>query len=556
MATSLVQVQPEQIPVLTEQQLRIKQSIEDPVLFSKTFLNTECWNIQSEILSQLNKPYARVAVKACHSSSKTFTAAIAALWFLARYTESIVVTTAPTWNQVRKLLWGEIHSALSRSIYPFPEASQTELNFLSKGYPKRYAQGLATTVNKEDEGVKFQGYHAAHVLYILDEAPGIDPKLWEAMEGSAAGGDVRFLAIGNPTISGGPFHKIFTEERSGWKCFTISAFITPNFEGVTLEQLISKDFPDETLDNNPLTYLITKRWVRNQYYKWGPSHPFWESRVLGQFPSQNPDALLSLSWLEEAKNRELHGKGELSAGIDVAGPGEAETSLTVRDGPEIILHKQWEKSDPRGELVFELNPLRSRLKTVNVDSIGIGWGLYLHLKDLKFPAVPINICETSSDSEQFADCKAEYYWGLRLRAQQGDLSGLIDEETIGQLASIRWKPNSRGQIEIESKEDARKRGVPSPDRAESVMLAFATRNMVYGVLEYNKMQKAQLSQLQKPVTVDQQLECPNCKSTSVSKAQGQWICTQCLTQWGDRPRAIPSQQSRNDVLMKSKSRNW
>lgn len=550
MATSAVELQS------TEQQLRIKQAIEDPVLFAKTFLGTECWDIQSEILREVDKPYARVAVKACHSSSKTFSAALTALWFLARYTEAIVVTTAPTWNQVRKLLWGEIHSALARSIYPFPEATQTELSFLSKGYPKRYAQGLATTVTKEDEGVKFQGYHAAHVLYIIDEAPGVDPKLWEAMEGSAAGGDVRFLAIGNPTISGGPFHKIFTEQRSGWKVFTIDAFDTPNFEGISLEQLISKEFSEEQLTSNPVPYLITRKWVRDMYYKWGPTHPFWESRVRGQFPSQSPDALLSLSWLEEAKVRELHGKGELSAGIDVAGPGEAETSLTVRDGPEIIFHDQTSDPDPRGWLVLNLSPFKPRLKNVNVDVIGIGEGQYWHLKDLNYPVVRINICETSSDPEQFADCKAEFYWGLRLRAQQGDLSGLVDEETIGQLASIRWKPNSRGQIEIESKEDARKRGVPSPDRAESVMLAFASRSQVYGVLEYNKMQKAQLSQLQKPVKVDQQLECPNCHSTSVTVAQGQNICTMCLTQWGGHPREQLHQLTRKDILMKTHSRKW
>jgi phage terminase large subunit len=38
---------------------------------------------------------------------------------------------------------------------------------------------------------------------------------------------------------------------------------------------------------------------------------------------------------------------------------------------------------------------------------------------------------------------------------------------------VRYRHNARGQVEIESKEAARKRGVKSPDRAEAVMLAFA-----------------------------------------------------------------------------------
>jgi hypothetical protein len=62
---------------------------------------------------------------------------------------------------------------------------------------------------------------------------------------------------------------------------------------------------------------------------------------------------------------------------------------------------------------------------------------------------------------------------LRQRAQDGDFCGLEDDTTLSQLAGIRYKHNSRGQILIESKEDARKRGVKSPDRAESTMLAFA-----------------------------------------------------------------------------------
>ena len=54
------------------------------------------------------------------------------------------------------------------------------------------------------------------------------------------------------------------------------------------------------------------------------------------------------------------------------------------------------------------------------------------------------------------------------------MSGLLDEKTIGQLAGIRYKHNARGQIQIESKDDARKRGVKSPDRAEAVMLAYVS----------------------------------------------------------------------------------
>jgi hypothetical protein len=66
--------------------------------------------------------------------------------------------------------------------------------------------------------------------------------------------------------------------------------------------------------------------------------------------------------------------------------------------------------------------------------------------------------------------------GLRERFQAGRITGLADERTISQLAQIRYRPNSRGQIVIESKEELLRRGVKSPDRADSVMLAFAKRH--------------------------------------------------------------------------------
>jgi hypothetical protein len=71
----------------------------------------------------------------------------------------------------------------------------------------------------------------------------------------------------------------------------------------------------------------------------------------------------------------------------------------------------------------------------------------------------------------------------------GDLAGLTDEKTIAQLTAIRYSHNSRGQIVIESKEDARKRGVKSPDRAEAVMLAFAEMSFSNaGALEYYRQE--------------------------------------------------------------------
>jgi hypothetical protein len=57
--------------------------------------------------------------------------------------------------------------------------------------------------------VRFQGFHG-RLLIVVDEAPGVKADIWEAIEGIRAGGDVRVLALGNPTIASGPFYDAFT----------------------------------------------------------------------------------------------------------------------------------------------------------------------------------------------------------------------------------------------------------------------------------------------------------------------------------------------------------
>lgn len=440
-------------------------------MFAEVYLDQDLWGLQQDLLRTVSRG-GRTACKACHSSGKTYTAALAALHWLAKYDDGVVVTTAPTDIQVRTLLWGEINNAVLGSRYPFPKPNQTSMAI----NPKRYALGFSTNVNQQSEGVRFQGFHSGHILVILDEAPGVHPKIWDAIEGIRAGGLVSVLALGNPTINSGPFFDAFEKNRVGWNTYTISAFDTPNLKGLSIADLIrfERESPDE-LDRNERPYLTTRRWVLERFYEWGEDHPLYQSRVLGLFPTQSESSLISLAWLEVGKNREqVKKKGEIWGGLDVAGPGDDETSLTLREDGHVFLHKQWTKEDPRGEVVAELTPYKDRLRALNVDCIGIGWGMYLHLKDIfGGKVIPCNVATATEDSEKFENLKAELYWGLRERMKAGDFSGITDEKTIGQLAGIRYMSTPRGRTKIESKEDARKRGVKSPDRAESIMLCFA-----------------------------------------------------------------------------------
>ena len=93
-----------------------------------------------------------------------------------------------------------------------------------------------------------------------------------------------------------------------------------------------------------------------------------------------------------------------------------------------------------------------RRESLNVDSAGIGYYFGRHLSDLGYPVNLVNIGEARAFPPS----------SPRERFEMREVTGLTDELTLSQLASIRYQHNPRGQVVTESKEEARKRGESRP----------------------------------------------------------------------------------------------
>ncbi len=291
-----------------------------------------------------------------------------------------------------------------------------------------------------------------------------------------AGGLVKLLALGNPTIVGGPFYDAFTKSRDLWRLHTISAFETPNLEGLSIEDIADKDLGDPMLMDNVRPYLVTRRWVRERWTEWGPGHPLWYSRVLGQFPPQSEMALISLAWLEAASGREPVEvkKRKINVGIDVAGGGRDETVAYAQQAGNIKGFEAWNIHDPRGDVIRFLKAFGDQLGWVCVDADGLGHFFVQHLVSEGFRVWPVKNGAAPYDKEAYFNMRAELYWGLRQRLKDDEINGLTDEKTIAQLSSILIKKwNEKGQLVLEPKEDRTKRGLESPDRADALVYSFA-----------------------------------------------------------------------------------
>jgi hypothetical protein len=229
------------------------------------------------------------------------------------------------------------------------------------------------------------------------------------VEGIRAGGDVRVLMRGNPTVTGGQYQDAFGRNRAIWKTFTISAFDTPNLQGVTIEQLLAMS--DDELAIAPTPYLITRRWVKERYLRRGPNHPMYRAGVLGEFPEQSELSVYSLAWIEAASQEPeaLPDDGKervIQVGIDVAGPGEDETVMVARVGGVIIFTKRghsrihvacsWRRSANCSRIAgFEWDQLWSTASE-SVSTLQRTWRITDTKSTASMPAPPLWIQNTSS----------------------------------------------------------------------------------------------------------------------------------------------------------------
>jgi phage terminase large subunit len=476
----------------------------DPETFAREVLGHDPWEIPLQIMRELDKPSASVAVKACHASSKTFSAAEIALYYVCER-GALVITTAPTDQQVKRLLWGEIKKFHANAREPL---GGYMLDKSLKYSEQNYALGFST-----DQAVRFSGFHGDLVVIIVDEAPGLREEIYDAIEGVRAGGDVRLLLIGNPVISGGTFEDAFKKKRSLWTTFTIDAYDTPNLKELNLHDPDQLEWfkalepgtteYDEIMAVKPRPYLITRDWVWKRLQDWGEDDPRYISRVRGGFPPFDEYSIFNLTWLEQAKVRKalklpdpdfpnnpvILDSDNFEGGLDIAAGGDDETVLCIREGPKIHGVWAWTKGDSAAEVIIlckkymRLAAIMGKKFTLKYDVQGNGYHYGAILKEAGIPTIAVQGQATPNDEEQFYTLKDELYFNFRDLLRDGYVCNLKDDDDIliSQAVPIKWDVNAKGKTRVESKDSLKARGFSSPDRLEACIYAFGrVRKVVRG----------------------------------------------------------------------------
>ena len=474
----------------THQQQAI-QNIKNPQFFIKNILKTKLWSKQREIVDSVWK-YKRTTVKACHGVGKTMVSGNILLAFLFSKMDSIVITTAPTWRQVEKLLWKEVRAAYSKSSIKLGGSiapKSPELQILQDQW---YAMGLST-----DNPDKFQGFHAKRgsILVIVDEAAGVESKIFDGIEGILSSEDAHLLLIGNPTNRSGEFFKSFRDKS--YNQISISAFDSPNFKqtGITESDIADGSWMDKyTMTVNRdgglvAPFMVTPEWVADKYARWKPGNVLYESKVKANFPDQGEDSLIPMTWVEAAMERwediDDNESTIREMGVDVAEFGGDESIIAKRFGRKCTELIPVVGDEMKLISYIRLHYHRHSMDCVKVDGIGVGHPVISRAKEIGLNALCVKSswspCEEDEMEESFANLRAQLYWNLRClldpnRAINPFPIGLPrDEMLLQELSEIKWKPDGKGRIQIEDKDAIRKRMGRSPDRADAVVILFAPK---------------------------------------------------------------------------------
>jgi phage terminase large subunit len=427
----------------------------NPVLFVDEVLGATPDKWQIKFLQAIAKGNRKISVRSGHGVGKSTASAWAMLWYFMTRTPVKVVVTAPTSAQLFDAMFAE----LKRWVMQMPQPLQDLLTVKQDRIVFNAAPDemfISARTSRAEQPEALQGIHSENVMLVADEASGVPEQVFEAAAGSMSGHNAVTLLLGNPTRSSGFFYDTHNRLGNEWVTFRVSCEDSPR---------VSSDYISEMMS------------------RYGEESNAFRIRVLGDFPRSDDDTIIPMELIEGAKQRDVQTSqsAPMLWGLDVARFGSDSSSLTKRKGNVVIEPPRvWRNLDLMqltGAVVAEYEAQKPEDKPdqILVDSIGLGAGVVDRLRELGLPAEGVNVSESPSFSpnQTYANLKAELWYKAKAWFERRDCRIPDDSRLISELATVRYTFTSSGKTKVESKEDIKKRGLKSPDCADSLILTFA-----------------------------------------------------------------------------------
>lgn len=506
----------EMFPMIRQQMMideKKRQYVNDPASWAWDMLGVQLWSKQREIANAI-RTERRVAVAAGHGVGKSFVAGVICLWWWDTHPpleeETFVATTAPSKDQV-DLIWAVIRTMHAKMNMRF------EKGIIDHGMPgyitgdnkyklkdgQTLGQGRKPPDSKSD--IAFQGRHATYLLAIGDEAVGLTEGFLNALEVIAVGEQNVILLLANPTDPSCAMARIWPDPegrggRTEWVRIHISVMDSPLITG------------EEGFDASKVTGMSGEKFLRDAEELYGgKTDPRYIARVMGQWAWDNgvglfPEEVLSRSMrtvvVPDAENpKRRFGVDVARMGVDSTQVYECQEGWVWETDPEtnvptvntgqaglyIRRVDEWRKAPVTSNNPENLGSaqrldmlaLEYGVQAVNIDAGGgLGAGLFDAILDIwdqdkrnqnYFMFEVYGNDMKGIDRRSFINLRAWAFSELKRRMGAGEID--LDEDDfplLEEFRGIRAKVVNGSALQIESKDDMKKRGAKSPDRADAV----------------------------------------------------------------------------------------
>jgi phage terminase large subunit len=438
----------------------------DPLRFVEGVLGvTELEDWQREALCAIRDGAKRISIRSGHGVGKTtFLAWLVLYGLLCLGPDTKIPIAAGSRDQLRDTIQPEIGKWARRLPQPLQDQIKVDVERVAVRAAPDDAFAVFRTASK-DNPQALAGFHAANIIFLLDEASAIAEIAFEVALGALSTPGAIVVMTGNPTKTQGFFYDSHHKTRDRWFTMRVSSEDVPRARG-HIEDVIANYGRDS-----------------NRY----------RVRVLGEFPTQDDETVIPLDLVLAARGREVATSDVWPVmGVDVARFGDDTSAIVLRQGNTLLAIKEWRQLDGAqlaGRIQRFIKDLPNDLKPreIVVDVIGVGASVY---DILRLEGSPVreyvrgcNVAEMPSVSELDHRLRDQLWFAGRewfadrkchIPTSFPDPADVpLIEKLIGELTAPTYDFTSLGKRKVESKADMKARGVPSPNLADAFLLSLA-----------------------------------------------------------------------------------
>ncbi len=441
-----------------------------PVEFVQDILKADPDPEQKKILRSL-VTNQMTSVRSGHGIGKSAVEAWSVIWFMCTHPYPKIPCTAPTQHQLFDILWAEISKWKRNNKTLDSELIWTKEKLYMKGHAEEWF-AVARTASTPDA---LQGFHAEHMLYIIDEASGVEDKIFEPVLGALSTPGAKLLMCGNPTQLSGFFYDSHNKNREQYSTFHI--------------------------DGRNST-RVSQEFVQTIINMYGEDSDVFRVRVAGDFPLAEDDIYIPLPLVEKSIATEYFPRRHpqiIHIGCDVARFGTDKTVIGYRTDEKVQFFKKRVGQDTMKTaddivslgmlLVYQygLKPDIDEPIPIKIDDGGVGGGVVDRLRQIKrnnperfwwMEIYPVKFGQKIR--HKFFDDSTTYMMSvLKKLLQPFDDNGLPkdveiilpdDDALVAQISGRKYEMTENSKIRVESKKVMKARGVQSPDEADCILL--------------------------------------------------------------------------------------